>query len=92
MSFNSALFVIWCYGVLYYVIVRWVRLEIARVDPAYFDPGADEFGMGRASAMWHMLLDSKLPGNLDTKIKYGLYAARVMLILYIPLVIAVLII
>jgi hypothetical protein len=91
MSFNSAVWVIWIYGVIYYVVARWVRLEIARADPDYFGPDADEFGMGRASAMWRMLLDSKLPGNFDAKIKCGIYAARVMLVLYVPIVIAVLI-
>jgi len=31
-----------------------------------------------------MLLDSDLPGSFGPKIKYGIYIARAMLILYIP--------
>jgi hypothetical protein len=30
-----------------------------------------------------------LPGHLGAKIKYGLYVARAMLILYVPVLIAV---
>lgn len=88
MSTNVVILIMWGYAAIYYVLVRWVRSEVARADPSYFKPDA-EFGMKRAIAIWDMMLDSKLPGHLGAKIKYGLYVARAMLILYVPVLIAV---
>lgn len=88
MSANVVILIMWGYAAIYYVLVRWVRSEVARADPNYFEPGA-ESGMKRATATWDMMLDSKLPGNFGAKIKYGIYAARTMLILYVPILIVV---
>lgn len=85
MSVNEAIWFLWFYVLVYYCVARWVSFEIARADPDYFDPGEERFGMRRSIAIWNMLLDSDLPGDFGPKIKYGIYVARAMLILYIPI-------
>lgn len=92
MSVNSAIWFLWFYVAIYLCIVYWVRSAVARADPDYFDPEDERFGMRHAIAMWDMLLDSDLPGDFGPKIKYGIYVARAMLILYIPVFIFVFVI
>lgn len=84
MSVNAAIWSLSFYVLIYYCTARWVMFELARTDPDYFEPGEEAFGMKHSAAMWNMLMDSELPGNFGPKIKYGIYIARAMLILYIP--------
>ena len=84
MSVNAAIWFLWFYVLIYYCMASWVRFELARADPDYFEPDEETLGMKRATAIWNMMLDSDLPGSFGPKIKYGIYIARAMLILYIP--------
>ena len=73
MSVNAAIWFLWFYVLIYYCMASWVRFELARADPDYFEPGEETLGMKRATAIWNMLLDSDLPGSFGPKKVWNLH-------------------
>lgn len=76
---------------VYYGIAGAVLARIHRQAPDYFDldskDGGLPFGPATSMAIMDMLLDTDLPGSaFDRPVKYGLYAARTMLALGIPII------
>ncbi len=79
------------YVFVYHFLARAVLASISRKIPRYYDVGDEEgklpLGMATSSAIWEMLFDSDMPGrDFGQFVQFGLYAARVMLACYLPLV------
>jgi hypothetical protein len=73
----------------YYGLARTILAKINKYDPDYFElsspDGGLPFGMKTSIAIWDMVWDTDLPGEeFGGFVRYGLYAVRSLLILYIP--------
>lgn len=89
-SMRGAISIMALYAFVYYFLARAVLASISRQIPGYFDVGDKNgnlpVGMETSSAILEMLFDGDLPGrDFGEFVRYGLYASRVMLGLYIPL-------
>lgn len=95
MTTNEIIWTMWFYIGVQYFFSRHVANFLNREDPDYFDlktsDGKLPFGMKTSLAITQMMFDTDLPGaGYSKSLKNKIYAARVIFILTIPLLIMLL--